>query len=111
MEICSNMSQIALLTIRRARTGFGGCALSGNGEGLKARRRSRLAQCGDKKNGHGVSRGNSSTVAFVGLRRRNPLGARINRSVELIVQPDAPDVEVGMATPLKHETSIALSVR
>ena len=33
------------------------------------------------------------------------------RSVELIVQPDAHDVEVGTATPVKHETSIALSVR
>jgi hypothetical protein len=32
------------------------------------------------------------------------------RSVELIVQPDAHDVEVGTATPVKHETSIALSV-
>jgi len=27
------------------------------------------------------------------------------------VEPDAHDVEVGMATPVKHETSIALSVR
>jgi hypothetical protein len=32
-------------------------------------------------------------------------------SVELIVQPNAHDVEVGTATPMKHETSIALSVR
>src|SRR5260370_17798272 len=33
------------------------------------------------------------------------------RSVELIVQPNAHDVEVGTASPVKHETSIALSVR
>ena len=33
------------------------------------------------------------------------------RSMELIVQPNAHDVEVGTATPVKHETSIALSVR
>jgi hypothetical protein len=31
------------------------------------------------------------------------------RSAELIVQPDAHDVEVGTATPVKHETSIALT--
>ena len=31
--------------------------------------------------------------------------------MELIVQPDAHDVEVGTATHMKHETSIALSVR
>src|SRR5262249_15126238 len=33
------------------------------------------------------------------------------RSVSGIVQPDAHDVEVGTATPVKQETSIALSVR
>src|SRR5262249_2608718 len=52
------------------------------------------------------------------LRKEEPPGcctrvrcSNVVRRVSGIVQPDAHDVEVGTATPVKQETSIALSVR